>query len=191
MAETDAPSYRVRRTAFEKEVTWRLDPDALVVAPDGGAPLRIPYRDIAELRLSYDPTRLDSDRHRCEITTAGGLRRRIVSTAYVGIAQFESRAASYRPFVRELIGRVAAAAPSCRFVAGRRRLVYIAEHAFLVAMVLLLAAVLVLTGVPIAGVVMAKLALIAVWVPIALRYARVNWPRPFDPHAIPADLLPD
>jgi len=35
-----------------------------------------------------------------------------------------------------------------------------------------------------------KLALIAVYVPVMLRYARINRPRRFDPENVPADVLP-
>lgn len=167
-----------------------LDDQVVERSAAGEAARRVRYADIAEIRLSYDPTRFESDRYRCDLTTRSGARELIVSVSYVSPANFENRAATYVPFVRTLVRKVSNANPACRFVAGKKPRAYLAEHGFLLAMLLLLASTLYFTGVPVAGVVAIKLGLIAVYVPIMLRYTRVNRPRRFDPADIPTEVLP-
>lgn len=184
-------TYRSRASVLEDEATWTLAPDALERVAAGAPALRLPYRDIAELRLVYDPTRFDTNRYRCDLTTVGGRRATLRSTHYVSLGDFEDRAASYSPFVRELVRRVGEAAPRCRFRAGKRAWVFWAEHIFLLTMLLLLAGVLMAIGnFPLPTIAAIKLAIIATYIPIAIKYARRNWPRAFSPDDVPRDLLP-
>ena len=46
------------------------------IEPGGAA--RFPYADITEVRLSFDPTRFDTRRHRCDVRSAGGARHALV-----------------------------------------------------------------------------------------------------------------
>jgi hypothetical protein len=50
---------------LESEATWRLAQDALERLEGNAPPWRLPYDDIAELRLNYDPTRFETNRFRC------------------------------------------------------------------------------------------------------------------------------
>ncbi len=192
----DPSTHTVRGTYFEREQVWRLEPDAITCegggstrAPAGVA--RFPYADVVELRLSFAPTRFDSQRHRCELRLADGRAATIVSTHFRAVGDFEDRSASYVPLVRSLVARVAAANPACRFEAGRPAAAYWGEHLFLLAMALLLALVLGFAADAALGtLVIVKLAIIACFVPLAVRYARKNRPRRFTPDAIPAEVLP-
>ncbi len=185
------PIYRSRRSVLEGEATWTLAPDALKRAQAGAPALRLPYREVAELRLVYDPTRFDTNRYRCNLVTATGRRATLMSTHYVSVGDFEDRAASYSPFVRELVQRVGAAAPHCRFRSGKRAWVFWAEHMFLLAMLLALAGVLLTIGqFSLPTIAAIKLGIIATYIPIAIRYAKRNWPRAFSPDAVPTELLP-
>jgi len=185
-----AVAHRTRRSILDNEATWKLGETAVERSATGESDRRIPYADIAETRLSYDPTRFESSRYRCDIVAKSGVRERIVSVSYSSPANFESRAATYTPFVRALAREVGRANPDCRFIAGKKPLTYFAEHAFLLAILLLLASTLYLTGMPVGGVVAIKLGLLAVYVPVMLRYTRINRPRRFDPENVPADVLP-
>ena len=167
-----------------------LDEQGVERSAAGEVVRRVSYADIAEIRLSYDPTRFESDRYRCDFMTRSGARELIVSVSYVSPANFENRKATYMPFVRTLVRNVSNANPACRFVAGKKPLAYLAEHALILAVLLLLASTLYFTGVPVAGVVVIKLGLIAVYVPVKLRYTKVNRPRRFDPTDIPTEVLP-
>jgi hypothetical protein len=154
--------------------------------------LDFPYRDVAGLGLSYAPSRFDQGRYRCDVRMRSGQQLAILSTHYAGIADFEDRAASYVPFVRELVGRVAAANPEARFRSGKRPWVYWAEHVFLLAMVLLLVFVLSAVGVSyLSDSGWAKLAVVVASIPLLIAYTRKNRPRAFAPDAIPEDVLPD
>lgn len=184
------PAYRARRSILEKEATWRLAPDALEQIVDGKPVQGFLYADIVEIRLSYDPTRFESNRYRCDVRARNGARVVLVSVSYVSPGNFDNRGEIYAPFVRELVARVASANPACGFIAGRPLVNYLASHAFLIAMLLLLLSVLYATGAPIVGIVALKLGLIVVYVPVIIHYARVNWPRPFEPAAVPEHALP-
>ncbi|MGH6770910.1 MAG: hypothetical protein ACRECO_18030 [Xanthobacteraceae bacterium] len=185
-------AYAVRANVFEHEMTWRLGADALEVdAGAGVATRRFPYRDFTELRLSFAPTRFDFARYRCDLRIFGHPSTAILSTHYAGIGDFEDRAATYAPFMRGLVAQVAAANPPCRFRAGKHPATYIAEHVFLLAMIVLLVFVIGLVGgVGLSGLVMVKLGILLFYVPVMILYTRKNWPRRFDPHAIPDDVLP-
>jgi hypothetical protein len=220
MSATPVPAHMSRANVFQREATWRLGADALereggepADAPwyahamrfylrllwpwsgiriDRGGAARFPFRDIVEIRLLFDPTRFDTRRHRCDVTLRDGTRATFWSTHYVSVGEFEDRGASYRPLVRALVARAAAASPRCAFRAGKKPLVYWAEQIFLALMAALLVFVIALVGGSgLSELVLLKLAIVAALVPLALRYARKNRPRGFQPAAIPADALPE
>jgi hypothetical protein len=167
-------------------VPWALD------AIERGGPARFAYGDVKELRLCFDPTRFDTARHRCDLRLFNGGKVTLFSTCYLGVADFEDRAASYVPLVRALVARVAAASASCRFRAGKGRAAYWAEHIFLLVMAAMLVFVLfAFGGQGLSELVWAKLAITASFIPVMLLYTRKNWPREFKPSAIPADAMPE
>ena len=45
-------------------------------------------------------------------------------------------------------------------------------------------------GVALSNLVLVKLGIIASFIPVMIMYTRKNWPRRFDPAAIPAEALP-
>ncbi|MCC6888830.1 MAG: hypothetical protein IT536_09870 [Hyphomicrobiales bacterium] len=190
------PAYVARANVLESEGIWRLDADALELrgGPTAGPDvrLRFPYRDVTGVRLSYAPSRADAARYRCDITLRSGQRLAIVSTHYAGFADFEDRAATYIPFVRELIAKVAAANPRARFRSGKNTAIFIAEHLFLLAMVALLVGVLGLVGaIPLSESTWTKLFIVLGSIPLLIVYFRKNWPRSFHPDASPAEVLPE
>ena len=183
-------SFRCRLSALEREAVWRLTPDALERAEDGGGAQRFAYRDAIEVRLSFAPTRFDTRRYRCDVRLPSAAAT-IASTSYAGLASFEDRAGAYTPFVRALVARIAQAAPACAFLAGKRPLAYWAEHIFLLSMLLLAALVIeAVAGVPLSAIVAIKLGIIAAYLPLAVKYGRRNWPRRFSPDSIPPEVLP-
>jgi hypothetical protein len=196
MDQPDATlTYVARANALEYEAIWRLGADALELqgGPTAGSDvvLRFPYRDVVGVRLSYAPSRVDWVRYRCDLRLRAGQRLAILSTHYAGMADFEDRAASYVPFVRALVGRVANANPGASFRSGKSIMAYWAEHVFLVAIVAILVFVLSAVGLSsITGLVWVKLLIILGSVPLLLAYTRKNWPRRFKPDAIPGDVLP-
>lgn len=220
MSDAAVLAHSSRWSVFQREATWRLGGDALtreggepdaaplfarvlrfllrfilpwaVMKIEPGGPARFPYADIVELRLSFEPTRFDKERHRCDITMRDRTRATIWSTHYVSIGEFEDRAATYTPLARALVARIAAANPACVFRAGKRPLAYWAQLLFLLAMFSLLALVILTFGsAGLSGLVWLKLAIIAAFIPLLLRYVHKNRPGRFAADRIPADVLPD
>jgi hypothetical protein len=217
---TEPVVYRARANLFQNEAEWRLERDALIRS--GGEPAdvniiargirlvikillplivpplekggysRFPYAEVKHMRLSFEPTRADRERFRCEFQMADGSKARLFSTHFAGVSSFENRAASYTPFVRELVARVAAANPSCQFRSGKWFLHYWLEHTFLLAMFGLLILVLfAFGGAGLSELVLIKLGIIVFFIPVLIGYTWRNWPRSFVPPDIPAGTLPD
>jgi hypothetical protein len=190
------PTHTVRASLLEHEAVWRLEDDALVLqggpAADADSVLRFPYREIVRLRLSYEPSRVDGERYRCDLRMRSGQQLVIMSTHYVGFADFENRAASYVPFVRALVARVAQENPAARFRSGKKLVTFWAEHIFLAMMVALLIFVLIAIGTSsLSDSSWSKLWMILGSIPLLIAYTRKNRPRPFKPDAIPQDVMPD
>jgi hypothetical protein len=192
---TDRPAapmvYSYRRGAFGNESGWTLGPSALVRAAVGAAARRMAYADVAELRLRFAPTVFDRRRFRCELRQVDGTRFVIRSTSYVSFGRFEDRGERYGPLVRELVARVAQAAPTCRFRTGQRPVAFWLRHiALLSALLMIAAAVAIVAGFPPAGAAAVKLGAIALYIPVAIFDARRNFPRTFSPGQIPPEVLP-
>jgi hypothetical protein len=219
MDATTPVSHSARANLYQNEAHWRLGPDALerlggepAAAPwwaklirfyllllvpwgmdriDKGGPARFPYAAIQELRLTYEPTRMDDNRHRCWLKLKSGEKASFFSTHFSGVADFEDRGATYVPLVRGLVARVAAANPACRFWAGKSRFSYWAWNVFLLAMVVALAYVIgALAGFELSDIAWAKLAILVGFIPLLALYTRKNYPRRFTPPDIPPQVLP-
>lgn len=180
-------THAVRPSVLDAETTWWLGPDAL----RPGDRNAIPYADIAELRLSFDPTRFDSRRYRCSIRLRDGRTATISSSHYVSLAQFEDRSQTYEPLVRALVARAADANPGIRLRAGRRPFVYFLEHAFLLGAILLAIAVFeAVDPTPPSERSWLGIALIVSFLPLLILSMIRNRPRGFRATAIPDVILP-
>jgi hypothetical protein len=184
-------SYRARLNVLEGERTYRLAPEALVIDYGDGAPPEVlRYEDISQLRLRYFPTRSQWNRFECLLTGPGRGRFRIGSEYYRGVMHFEDRGPEYREFVRELCLRLADAGAPTRFLTGRPIWVLLAESAFLMSMVALLAVALILVGGVVGALPGIRLVLLAASLPLLWFYFRRNRPGSFDPRDVPALFLP-
>jgi hypothetical protein len=179
----DPAQYNVRRSILEAERSWSVDDTGLTwTGPRHSG--HIPFARISEIRLKWAGSRADQARYACYVTPAGGEAEIIVSTHYAGPMLFPDRRGSYVPFIRELIRRTAAANPACRFRAGPTALAYAASVA---AMLFGLGLTI---GIALPWLIVVKLIILAALVPLAIRWLKVNRPRPFDPAVIPAGILP-
>ncbi len=187
---TDAAAHAFRHHAFARETIWRLNGNGLVIQSDRET-TRLPLAQVAEFRVAYDPTRVALDRYRCDLLLADGRKLTLLNKSFVSFAVFESRNATYGPFVRALAAAVHDANPDCRFRVGKGMRGYVATIIFLIAVLVVLFWVLGLTaGMPLSWIVIAKLTFFVVMLPFAISYFRKNRPRPFDPKAVPDALLP-
>lgn len=197
------PSYAARARVLDDEAVWRLAPDALELqggpldlqdSPAAGPNgiLRFPYRDIVGVRLHYVQTRLNDPGYYCCTLRMRSIQHvEIPSTHVSGIMSCEDRAATYVPFVRALIARVAAANPSARFRAGAHPIRYwLAPIVLLIAMAVLVF----MLSEPWGDSLWVKFALVLLFIPLLIAHAkgwgRKNWPRRFAPDSIPENVLP-
>jgi hypothetical protein len=183
------PRYTVRRHAFEKERTWSIEPSGLAWK-SADASGYIGFGEIASLRLEWAATRADRSRYACHVTGPAGGFETIVSTTYAGPMNFPDQADAYVPFIRELVRRVAQENPGCRFEAGATSFRWLTSIAAMTLGLIFLGMVLLAIGLPLTGLIVAKLALLAILVPIAISWIGKNRPRRFVPPDIPRNVLP-
>lgn len=182
-------SYPARTSVLDQPRTYRIEPGALVVerAP---AAQSVPFAAITEIRLRYFPTRVQTNRYECIVKAPGHGTFKITNEYFEGVLRFRDQSPAFRGFVSELCRQLAETNPRTVFRSGRDRLVFILEHVFVAGMLLALAGVLWMVGGAMRGLVVVKLVLLALFAPVVWKYARVNWPKPFDPRAVPPAMLP-
>lgn len=182
-------TYTVRRNVLENPRHWTLDATGLGW-DDGKTKGHFDFGEIAAIRLEWGGTRYDTARHLCSVIRFNGWTEQIVSTEYVGLADFTDRKHDYVPFVKALVAATAAANPKCRFIAGSSAAKYWVNVAALVFSLVVIAAAALLIGIPFTAVIIAKGVVIAFLLPLAISWVKRNRPRVFDPQAIPAEVLP-
>lgn len=183
------PRYAFRHSILTNETHWSIA-DGALIERDGAAETRIPLTDVTSLRLDFDPSRVETNRYRCVLRCANGREIPLLSVSYTGFADFEDRGAAYSAFVAALIAALARHNPACRFLTGKAKATYIPEILLLAVSAVMLLFILLLMGIPLIGIALLKLGLVAALFPAARDYIARNRPRTFAPDAPPADLLP-
>ena len=186
---SDAIAYTVRRSALEAERTWTVDDKGLSWT-DPKRPGHFDFGEITEIRLHWQASRADLSRYTCHVRRFNGWTETIVSTHYDGPMQFPDRREHYVPFVTELVRRTAVANPRCIFRAGPSAFAYFGSLFIMLVGFGLLAMVILTIGIAFTWLILVKLAIIAFFLPFALRWLKVNRPRRFTPHDIPQGVLP-
>lgn len=111
--------YRRRANARSRgEREWRAEDDALVTRGASGRERRTRWREIVSVRLYHEPTRLRPFRYMFELKPHNKPSIQIDNAHCLGDGQFEDRSASYTPFVRAALARVAAENPKARALMG-------------------------------------------------------------------------
>ncbi len=189
--------YITRNHAFAPTTMWVIDGGSLRLEQQAAPPVPprvVPLVAIAQVRLEFAPTRFEPRRFRCRLTLHSGETLEFFNRTYAGLADFRDTSAAYRDFVGALHDALAARAelaPGRGFVAGSTAGAYAASAAGLgVALVALAVAALLLIATGLWWLLIVKLAVIALSVPVAMRWMQRNRPRPYDPAAIPAEVLP-
>jgi hypothetical protein len=186
--------YRSRRSAVSRsERAWRVDEDALVVCAASGRERRVVWADVVSVRLCREPARGRPWRHVFELQPRHGRKIELDNAHYAGAAGFEDRSATYAPFVRAALARVAAESPKARALIGetptRYFLLLIGALVVLGGLAFALVAVPTpLDSLPFAALV--KLGLILLMVPIFGRWVLGAMPRGVPLDAIPERALP-
>lgn len=186
-------TYRKRENFFEAaEDVWSVEGDSLVHKRADGTVARRQLSEVASVRLRYAPTSYKTWRYAFEIRFNAGHAWHIDNGHFAGIADFEDRSATFVPFVREVIQLVSQHAPQARAFLGSSWTSYLLQVGFLVIAFSALAGVFLMLpiGAGISGMVVVKLAIIAFFLPVVLKWARRALPQGVPINAIPDDAYP-
>lgn len=184
-------SYTQRLHAFVPSRTYTVTDDALLWRDGKGGSGRLAYADLAEVRLSYAPTRVQKNRYFMTLSTGHDKPLQISNEDYRGLADFQDRSLSYRVFVDELYRAIAAANSSVCYRSGSSKARHMLHWAITLFLILVLAtAAMVLLATGLYWLIVVKLAVIAYFLPLLRRYLRLNTPNAYDPLALPESMLP-
>ncbi len=186
MAKT---TYDIRSRLIEKEMHFRLLPDALVRTSESGEG-RIAYDNVRQVNLTVGMSQYGMAAN-CTIRPKNGKRLVFGTVHFASITSCENRAAAYGPFVRELLARIADATPDAVFTRGRP--LDLAMLRVAIGMLIVLAAVLLvvigafeLSPQP---VMLGLFAFVAVTIPATYGLMRKFKPKTIDPRDVPDDLV--
>ncbi|MEX0636936.1 MAG: hypothetical protein WD135_09220, partial [Ferruginibacter sp.] len=98
-------TYKNRKHAFEKEVTWTLEDGQLKIESEEQIIKSIQLNQIARIRLSYIPTRARLNNYSCKISSVMG-EDEFTSTQFISFANFKNTGKAYTDFVKALIQAV-------------------------------------------------------------------------------------
>lgn len=185
-------TYSKRKNLFEKgEREWRLEDKALVARDTKGAEQRYPFDQVKSVRLSFTPTNNTPFRHVTIIGMKDGRKVEFDNVHFAGVATFEDRSATYTPFARETVERIAKYSPTAEAHQGAPMGGYIG---LIVLMVLVFAVLgLALLIVPVgdwSGIVWVKIGILLLFLPMLWQWVRKARPRGMKLTDIPADALP-
>ena len=182
-------TYVARLSILEPERMWLLRAEE-IICRDSTGERRFPLSEIAEINLQCSPTKCSTRVFRCHFLLRNGHREQLCNQHYAGIAQFDDRSESYRDWVENLITRCASQQPALRLVGG------VAAWRWWLNLVILsfgMLAALILAlwlWIMISWLVLVKIIFIALFIPAAIRWFRVNRPHTFSAQKIPEELLP-
>lgn len=175
------------------EREWRVERDALVSVSAAGRERRLPWSEIISIRLCREPARRRPWRYVFEIQSRGGGKTTIDNAHLLSMGAFEDRSASFTPFVRTAVARIAEVNPAARALVGETPKRYF----FLLLLSLLglggLAIALTLFATPIDHLPYAapiKLGIIILMLPIFWRWVIGAMPRGVALDSIPERALP-
>jgi len=180
MSDVPLARYRFRRSVLEKERTYSLYGDRIVVEGEDLAPQVVLLADVQRVHLKYEHTK-QREYYQCFVHTRRG-RIDLRHVHWVGFAEFHDRRAEYTPFVKALLVELARV-PGVRFQGGS-----------MTNFVSAIAGVPVMAGLAWLCFTLHRygLAMFAGFMGgIALLMIGPSRPRQFDPLAAPADLLPE
>lgn len=164
-------THSVRKGVLETTPrSWTCTPEALEVTQHGHTSA-VPYARIVRLRLRYEPGRFATNRCLAEVVTDTGWSAAIDNQHWAGVGQFEDRSLTYRLAIEALLARLRAANPQAVLETGQGAMLWLSTGFLLLMLALLFLVVLTIGGPVIA---MAKLAILAFFVPTMVRYVRVN-----------------
>lgn len=188
------PTYTQRRHAFEGERTYSIEDGALVCREKDRPTRSLPLSDVSRVRLAYEPTRVQTGLWACRVW--GGRAKSfwgvISSTHYRGLYDFEDRGIDYGAFVRALNEAVTRANPQAVFDTGPGMMAFVFNGVALALALFMFGAMILIIGFDeVSEWAWFRLLLLLPFVALVWPWFSRNWPRRFDPKAVPEGLLPD
>lgn len=111
--------YRKRRNPVSQgEREWRVEESALRSTSAGGRERRLAWSDVLSVRLRRQPARARPWRYVFELQSKDGRKTAIDNCHLLSMGAYEDRSASFTPFVRAALARVAACNPKARALIG-------------------------------------------------------------------------
>ncbi|MGJ8723447.1 MAG: hypothetical protein ACSHYB_02730 [Roseibacillus sp.] len=183
--------YHARLSALEKERTYRIRAGQFsIIEEEGRQKQTFPLFDFVELRLRFQPTRMQPHRYECLLKTKTGRTIKIGNEFYQGLADFRDQSEKYRTFIHHLVREVGYHAPSCQQVTGCSNTLWWSYLFMLLIVFGGLLALLVFFAFSAPPVAIAKLIIIAFMVPVAIKWFKKNKRQHFDATSIPSQVLP-
>lgn len=107
--------YAQRPRPFSNEVTWRLEPECFVV-DSGRKTMRIPYRSVSLVRLTYRPANVTSQGYRAQFVLTDGRTVNASNLSWKSYVEVERKDVAYRRLVAAIVERCGHANPAliCR-----------------------------------------------------------------------------
>lgn len=109
--------YAQRAKPFGREVIFRLDPHHLFV-DSGRRQDHVPYRDIASIRLVFEPKNITNG-FRATLTTKAGRTVTFTNLDWKSYLEYERRDEAYADLVRGLLDAASRANPDLVCIGGR------------------------------------------------------------------------
>ncbi len=184
------PTYTCRRNVFEAASTYIIDDGALICREEDRPARVLPLGEVVGVRLAFEPSRAQAGLWTCRVFSRSGVWAALHSSHFRSFNDFEDRWPAYRSFVTQLSASVAAANPRARFDTGPGVMVFVFNTVALALGLFLLGAVLLLVTDDVSGWAWTRLLLLLPIVGLVWPWYSSNWPRQYDPRAIPEALLP-
>jgi len=189
-AGTDATHYAYKPAVVGMPSEFQLLDDALEWR-SGARSLRIAYRDIRSIRLTYRPVTLQNFRFVAEVRSKTGVKLTIASTSWQSMVSHERHDAAYRAFITELHRRIAASGASPSYRAGSPAFLYWPGFMILAGLLIgtaLLAARATASGEWQGAAFVVLMLVFFSWQ--AISFFRRNMPGVYTPDKLPAQVLP-
>lgn len=180
--------YTQRLNALTKPTTWLVDETGISWSEKEGKSGHIPWSKVSQVRVRFEPTRVET--RRVTLHFHAPYPFQISNVEYRGFGDFKAQPEEFRAFV-EAFHQFVPKDKGIRFRVGSTYPVYIMNMVItmgVIALLFAMAPIVQATGMP-GGIVIARLAIILIFLPIVFKVLWLNRPRSYDPAHLPEDML--
>lgn len=183
--------YRARTSALEAPRVYRIRSGQFSVLDEkSGKRQTFPLGDFVELRLRYQPTRVQLNRYECILKNRTGQSFKICNEYFAGVMDFRDQSREYSTWVRHLVREIGFHAPQCKLITGTSNIAWWGYLLMLTVVFGTLFTLLIFLAAAASPIAIAKLIIIAFMTPAAIGWFKKNKRKSFTAAAIPENLLP-